>query len=74
MADSALWNLEHPRRLSNCVSRHDMGGTALSGSWTWTWNSLLDTDTFKVKVTFQLDDRYARPAKMLPRSAAHELS
>jgi hypothetical protein len=46
------------------------------GYWTWPWNSLLDTDidTFMVKMTFQLDDRYARAAKMLPRSAAHESS
>lgn len=79
MADSAIWNLEHPRRLSNCLSCHDMGGTAFVwfGCWTWTWNwnsSLLDTDTFMAKMTFQLDDRYARAAKMLPRSAGHESS
>lgn len=48
----------------------------LSGCGYWTWNSLLDTDidTFMVKMTFQLGDRYARAAKMLPRSAAHESS
>lgn len=44
----------------------------LSGCWTWTWNSLLDTNTIMVKMTIQLDDRYARAAEMLPRSAARE--